>query len=86
MTASYVFLIIATMENFQEMITQAAEMKEFELKKDRKQYEALPNYLKTGLNYAKKYEQLRLQHFSFQMFVSDCLKLEGNEEVAKGSF
>lgn len=62
------------MENFQEMITQAAELKEFELKKDRKQFESLPSFLRTGLNHSKKYEQLRRQHFSFQMFVSDCLK------------
>ena len=74
------------MANFQEMITQAAEMKEYELKKDRKQFESLPNYLKTGLNYSKKYEQLRLQHFAFQIFVSDCLKNEGNEQVAQQSY
>lgn len=66
------------MENFQEMMTQAAELKEMELKKERGKYESLPNFLKSGLNYSKRYCHLRKQHFYARMFVSDQLKSQGN--------
>lgn len=62
------------MENFQEMMTQAAELKEMELKKERNKYEALPNFLKSGLNYSKRYAHLRTQDFYVRMFVSDQIK------------
>jgi hypothetical protein len=70
------------MENFQEMMTQAAELKEMELKKERTKYEALPDFLKSGLNHSKRYAHLRSQHFYTRMFVSDQLKNQGNLLIA----
>lgn len=67
------------MENFQEIISQAAELKEVELKKDRKIYESLPSFLKNGLAYAAKYQETRRQHLNYRLFVSDLLKGEGND-------
>jgi hypothetical protein len=49
------------------------------LKQERKNFEALPEYLKSGLNYAKKYIQLRKQHYLVQKCISEKLKLEGND-------
>lgn len=74
------------MENFQELLTEAAQLKEHQLKQNRKKFQNLPEFLKAGLSYQKKYARLRKQNYLFQFHVSQKLKSEGNEAFQNKKF
>lgn len=62
------------MDNFQSLLSEAAKLKEHTLKKERKNFENLPEFLKNGLSFEKKYQKVRNQHYLYQLHVSHKIK------------
>lgn len=46
----------------------------------------MPEYLKAGLNYSKKYQTVRKQHYMIQMNLSEQLKKKGNTLFKKEQY
>jgi hypothetical protein len=66
------------MENFESLMKQAVSIKSGQMLQKRVKFEAAPVFIKSGLYYLYKFENVRKQGFSQRFAVCDLLKQRGN--------
>lgn len=66
------------MENFESLMKQAVNIKTGQMMQKRVKFEASPLFVKAGLYYLQKYENVRKQGFGQQYIVCDLMKSRGN--------
>lgn len=67
------------MEDFDTLMKQAVSIKTSQMTQKRKKFEQLPLFIKAGLYYLAKYDNVRKQGFYQRYAVSDHLKSRGNK-------
>jgi hypothetical protein len=73
------------MKDFNELFQQAAAIKQSQMHQQRKTFEKLPIFIKTGLYYSQKYEDCKLQAFAERLKVAEELKEKGNSMFKLGT-
>lgn len=66
------------MEHFQDIFQQAVSIKNSQMLSKRQKFESQPIFIKAGLFYLTKYENVRKQKFFQKFIVSEHLKQNGN--------
>ena len=66
------------MENFESLMKQAVSIKSGQMLQKRLKFEAAPLFVKSGLYYLYKFENVRNQGFPPRFSVCDLLKQRGN--------
>ena len=68
----------AGMSKFERMMKAAVSIKSTELESKRKKFEKLPMFLKAGVYYSNKLDQIREQDYWPKVFAFDIIKNDAN--------
>lgn len=74
------------MEHFQDIFQQAVSIKNSQMLSRRHKFESQPLFLKAGLYYLNKYENVRKQNFDQKFIVCEYLKQNGNTYFKNNEF
>lgn len=72
------------MDHFQDIFHQAVNIKNCQMLSRRQKFESQPIFIKAGLYYLNKYENVRKQSFIQKLIVSEHLKQNGNQFFKNG--
>jgi hypothetical protein len=68
------------MNKFERMMKAAVSIKSSQLESKRKKFEKLPMFLKAGVYYSQKLEQVRKQDFWLKIFAFELISNEASQE------
>lgn len=72
---------------FDQLMRAACSIKTHQLESQRKKFELMPTFLKSGVYYTTKHEVVRQQEtFDIKMLVYELIRNEGNDLVAQGKY
>jgi len=74
------------MEHFQDIFQQAVSIKNSQMQSRRQKFESQPQFVRAGLYYTNKYENVRNQNFNQKLIVSEYLKQSGNSHFKANEF
>lgn len=74
------------MTEFNELMKAAVHIKSTHLNQDKKKFESLPSFYKTGLYLSEMTKNIRNQKFKLQKFSFELFKKQGIDLVKKGNF
>ena len=66
------------MDHFQDIFQQAVNLKNTQMLSKRHNFESQPLFIKAGLFYLNKYQNVRTQNFNQKLIVFEILKSNGN--------
>ena len=74
------------MDHYEALLQQALSVKSTQAYQKRQKFEALPFFLKSGLHYLYKFENVRRQHFYPRYVACELMKLKGNKYYNQNRF
>ena len=74
------------MDHYETLIQQALFVKSTQANQKHPKFDALPSFLKSGLHYLYKFQNVRKQHFYPRYAACELMKLKGNKYYNRNKF